>query len=136
VAFLRNADEVLPDKHYGTGGLLQQALRGVAFDEKDYDTFLSLSRELAEQHPKDFMAQLSLASAYACQYAVTGETKSREQTLQTLEKARSLEGADDPWFSEYEQRIMHRLETREIISPKEFQQRFPDGWTKQEEAAP
>ncbi|MCL1920722.1 MAG: hypothetical protein FWG50_06545 [Kiritimatiellaeota bacterium] len=130
VTFLQNADEVLPD-NFETWLLLRQALIGKAFDDKDYDAFLSLSDEVAKRYPEVAWIHAALASAYACKYAVTGIPEFHREALQALEKARSLPG----FKNEYEQRILHRLETKEIISHEEFLRRFPDGWSKREEFA-
>jgi hypothetical protein len=37
-------------------------------------------------------------------------------------------GGDALGADHFEDRILYRLETREIIDRKEFQRRFPDGW--------
>jgi len=113
----------------------RRVMIGKAFDDKDYDTFLSLSKENAELCPDEAFEQAGVASAYACKFAVTGSPEFREQAMDTLEKARALVEGDDPHWTEYEQRILHRLDSREIISRDEFVKRFPDGWTAQKEVA-
>ncbi len=100
---------------------------GKCFDEEDYDGFLREASELAERHPGDTMALGQLASAYACKYADTGDDQFKQEALAALEKARAA-ARDDPEFKEYEDRILHRIETREILRREEFNKRYPNGW--------
>jgi hypothetical protein len=105
---------------------------GFAFDNKDYDRFLSLARQTSEKHPDNPTILAQVASAYACKYAVTNDEQLKLQSLDFLQKARTLseqQGSLDK-FEEYEDRILHRIETREIISRDEFNKRFPDGWKR------
>ena len=135
VQLFQIADPFLHES-FGTWVLLRQALVGKAFDEKDYASMIASALEITERHPQGGFFQASLSSAYACQYAVSGKPEFREQALQILAKARSLIPPDDAGsgLDEYEQRIMHRLETREIITRDEFALRFPDGWTNESKA--
>lgn len=100
---------------------------GVAFNNKDYDKFLKLALELCEKHPDNSVTVAQAASAYACKYAVTGDEQFRLKGFESLERARAVSGQDED-FEEYEQRILHRFHTREIISRNEFNERYPDGW--------
>jgi hypothetical protein len=104
------------------------ARSGKAFDAKDYDAFLKLSQEAAAMAPEQPYFVASVASAYACKYAVTGNDKFREESLKHLEQAKSLVGAEDEAFRDYENRILHRLHTREIITSEQFAKQFPNGW--------
>lgn len=101
---------------------------GIAFDAKDYDTFLAKAQQVAEITPDESFAQAVVASAYACKYASTGDPAFREQALQALESAQAIGEAGDEHFAKYENRIQHRLGTREIITNQQFEQQFPDGW--------
>ena len=105
-----------------------QAEIGIAFRKKDYDTFLRLAQELENLDPQESMTICSVASAFACKYAVSGDPAYRVQCLQYLDKAKALAGPNDERFAEYENRIQHRLATRRIITSKEFKERFPNGW--------
>jgi hypothetical protein len=105
---------------------------GIAFDNQDYDTFLERAQAIAGEFPGEAVPLASVASAYACKYASTGDPAFREQSLQHLERARELTGQEDEHFPEYENRIQHRLHTREIITRDEFNQRFPNGWKPEE----
>jgi hypothetical protein len=107
--------------------LLAQAEGGAAFDSKDYDTFLTKMQVLERTAPNNAMVIASVASAYACKYAVTGKEEFRKAAEQHLERAARFADKTDPSFPEYETRIRHRLRTREIISRKEYYRRFPPG---------
>jgi hypothetical protein len=108
--------------------LLLQAEVGAAFEAKNYDEFLAKSKALAGQAPGDPMLAAGLASAYACKFATTGSEQFRTEALKNLEKASKLAGPKDPEFLEYQPRILHRLETREIITRTEYARRFPNGY--------
>ncbi len=106
--------------------VLLHAEGSAAFDAKDYDTFLAKQEEVLRRQPGDAMAVAAVASAHACKYATTGEARHKEQSLRYLEQA--TQRAPGPDAEEYRQRILHRLETREIITRAEFHRRFPQGW--------
>jgi hypothetical protein len=107
--------------------VLLHARMGKCFDEKDYDGFLRHATDLAERHPGEPSAVASVASAYACKYVQTGEAEFKEKAMEALGRARA-NAHKDPEFPEYEDRILYRIESRQIISREEFQQRFPNGW--------
>ena len=109
--------------------VIMQAKMGVAFDEKDYDKFLALSLEEIASKPDEAYSLQMAASAYACKYAVTGDEQFKEKSLANLERAGIFSG-DNPDLKAYEQRIRHRLYSREIIEREEFVKRYPDGWTE------
>jgi len=117
---------------YDVESLIVQAQMGVAFDAKDYDGFLSGAQALHQRRPQDATSQATLASAWACKYAVTGETTFQDQALLCLKQAEDM-AQGNPDFKEYGERIRYRLATREIIDRKEFQKRFPNGWNGQKE---
>ncbi len=99
-----------------------------AFDRHDYDAFLDLAQQLVRSHPDDSSYLASVASAYACKYAKTGDAKFRDEAKQTLDQAREHAGNQMDEFKEYESRILYRLQTREIITEKQFHEKFPNGW--------
>jgi hypothetical protein len=82
--------------------------------------------------PTHYLGKATLASAWACKHAQTGEPAFRERALECLEEAAKM-AQGDPQFTEYEDRIRHRLDSREIITRDEFQRRFPNGWKQQKE---
>jgi hypothetical protein len=100
---------------------------GVAFNHKDYDAFLRISKDLMNRFPSDAMAVGGVASALACKYAVTGDPSYRQQAEEMLEKARLLAQASPEQvahFEEYSERIHYRLQSREIIDKPEYDRRF------------
>lgn len=107
----------------------------LAFEKEDYDTFLAKSKELEGMFPDAPMQAASVASALACKYVETKDIKFKEEALEKLNQAMGMEGAkEDEFLLDYENRILHRLEEEEIISPEEFQKRFPDGWSQGNES--
>ncbi len=110
---------------YGVSYLRQRAAAGAAFDRKDYDRFLQIAQEMANESPQDATAQAQVASALACLYALRGDAEFRRQAEAKLEAAKAI---DKQAIEEtrYEERIRHRLQTREIIDTKEYFRRFPD----------
>jgi hypothetical protein len=112
---------------YRVAEMEQQAAMGAAFDRHDYDRFLQFAEEMAERHPRDAVLQAQVASALACQYAVHGDAALRARAEAKLAEAKRI-GNVAVQAVHYEERIRHRLETREIIGGQEFMKRFPHGW--------
>jgi tellurite resistance protein len=126
VPLLKRAHSAYPrDKRIE--GILRQAEAGAAFEARDYSLFLEKEKAGAALDPRDPMAAAGVASALACQYAVSGDEASKSAALAQLRKASALAKGDRAAFEEYEARILHRLETREIISRAEYLRRFPSG---------
>lgn len=123
VKLFRKARKKFPQLE-GIEMLILQAEIGVAFEARDYDAFLRKAGQIRAKVPKQPMAVAMVASALACKYAVTGMGHYKTQTLRTLDEARELGGKDEPDFKEYEERILFRLRTREIITKKEYERRF------------
>ena len=71
----------------GIRRLVLQANVGVAFDTKDYPRMVKGARELAEMSPDQAMTKLSLASAYACQFAASGDEEARKEAMSRLPTA-------------------------------------------------
>ena len=117
---------------YGVEDMILQARYGAAFNAEDYDGFLAISKEIEGKSSGGFMGKAKVASAYACKFAETGAVEYKEQSLAYLQAACDVAGGD-PNYSEYEQRILHRLHTGEIITREEFYERFPDGWKQERE---
>ena len=129
---------------------LLSAEAGVAFDQKDYEQFLSLQRQMMGRAPEEPIAVAGVASGLACMFAITGDDAYRQEAMEYLERADKMAAAGDApvlieAVADYRMRILHRLSTRQIISPDEFFRRFPDGWeplhadtqeTQDKEAAP
>jgi hypothetical protein len=115
---------------------IMQAQVGVAFDSGDYDEFLRLSLAMYQKQENDPITAGRVASAYACKYAETQDEQYKAKSLEALDRARTIAGSMPEYeesFAEYEQRILYRLHAREIIDRSEFEQRYPNGWTKEGE---
>jgi hypothetical protein len=100
---------------------------GLAFEQKDYDSFLALAEKAWEKHPESSVIAAGLASALACKYAVTGDSAFRTRTEEMLEKARQLAVSSPEAMQknkEYEERTRYRLKTRKILDPKEYDRQF------------
>jgi tetratricopeptide (TPR) repeat protein len=104
---------------------------GVAFNNKDYDKFLAIAIDSSKKNPDNIIAVERVAAAYACKFVVTGDEQFKKQALDALEKAKRMQIYEYD-SNEYEQRILHRLYTREIINGIEFRKKFPNGWTQPE----
>ena len=112
---------------FGVEERILEAKIGVAFKSQNYDEFLDYAKVLEHKYPDFFQYKAQLASAYACKFAQTGNEKFREQAMTYLSKSREM-AQDNPYFKEYEERILHRLHSKKIISAEEFKRRFPGGW--------
>lgn len=108
-------------------GVLRQAEAGAAFDAHDYSLFLEKEKAGAALDPADPTSAAGVASALACQYAVSGDEKLKAAALAQLKKAAALVKGDRAALEEYEARILYRLETRQIITRAEYVRRFPNG---------
>jgi hypothetical protein len=100
---------------------------GAAFDRKDYAGFEKSAESVWKADPKSPDAAATLASALACQYAVSGDASYRQRAEQFLEQARVLaqsSSQDQQDYQEYAERIRYRLESREIIDRDEYNRRF------------
>lgn len=98
-----------------------------AFDRKEYDRYLAISEKLATRNPDDPDDAARLANALACRYALRGEESVKQRTLAMLDKALALSAKDPEAQARLEgvaDRIRYRLESRQIISRKEYERRF------------
>jgi hypothetical protein len=100
---------------------LLQAHIGAAFDRHDYDSFLEHSLTLLKKSPDEAQAIASVASAYACKFAVTGNDDFKRAALGYLDQARAAKHHEN--LQEYVDRIMYRLDTRQIITAAEYHRR-------------
>ncbi len=131
LAKLTQCKDRLPPEH-DVEIFILWARGGVAFDAKDYDGFLAAAQALEQKMPTHYLGKVTVASALACKYVQTGDRSFYDRAIECLDEARSM-AQSDPQFEEYEDRILYRLDSREIITRQEFQQRFPDGWKRQKE---
>jgi len=98
----------------------------VAFAKKDYDGFLSIEQGSYAQHPDGSTAG-GVANAWACKYAMTGDPESKRQAEEFFAKAEQLSQADPELqkeFEEYGPRIRYRIDSRQIITKREYDQKF------------
>jgi hypothetical protein len=109
-----------------------EAQLGLAFQERNFDRFLEHSQQLLAKHPNECSALGGAASAYACKYAETGDAQYRTQALSYWDQAKKQAGEHKDLVEDFENRLQHRLQTREIISRKEFAERYPNGWKPEE----
>ena len=68
-----------------------------------------------------------ISSALACKYAASGDTTFRQRSEEMLAKAKELTKGDKKildGLAEFEERNHYRLETRQIISKSEYDQKF------------
>ena len=107
--------------------LIKQSKLGIAFDNKDYDKFLELAFELREINPNDPILIGQISSAYACKYATTSQQQYYQKSIQYLDSARIVSN-NSTEFKEYEDRILHRLATKIIITKDDFIKLYPNGW--------
>jgi hypothetical protein len=97
-----------------------------AFDRKDYDAFLSIAQKIWKEHPSA-NTSAAVSSAMACKYAVTGDIAYRRQAEEMLGKAEQQAQGDTEAlksFQEYAERIRFRLDKRQIMDKKEYDQKF------------
>lgn len=121
-----------PEMQKSIDQLIMQARSIMAFDNKDYDQFMREAKTLYDQYPQDPSALAGMASAYACLYAAGGGDSMKALAVEYLDMTRAYPdstGEMDKFFN----RIEHRLYSKEIISPKAFDERYPGGWTKAQE---
>lgn len=97
-----------------------------AFDRKDWDVFLSASREALAAMPDQPRLIAGVASALACKYAVTGDPAFRVEAESLLARAAALSQSPEQKaaFTEYAERIRYRLTSRVIIDQAEYNSRF------------
>jgi hypothetical protein len=99
---------------------------GAAFARKDYDTFVAITKKQWNEHPSAAMAA-ALASSLACKFAVTDDATYKQQSEEMLAKAQQMAQGDAEALKnleEYLPRIRYRLDTRQIITKKEYDRRF------------
>lgn len=106
--------------------LVDEYDEGVAFAKKDYDTFLALAERDWNLLRASRTAAM-IASALACKYAVSGEAAYRQRSEEMLAKAKELAQGDKESLdrlAEFETRNRYRLESRQILTRSEYDQKF------------
>ncbi len=108
-------------KDYGVEKGIRSAKIGIAFDNKDYQRFLELAIETRDDSPRNPTTEGQVASAYACLYVQSGEETYKQKAMEHLHAAKGKttpENLSD--YEEYRERILHRIETRRVISREEY----------------
>jgi Tetratricopeptide repeat len=98
----------------------------VLFDAGDYDGLVTLSEQLwARNHSYESAA--SLAGAYSCRYAVTGDDAIKQKATEMMNQARSLAKSKDEQdsLSEWQPRFDHRIQTRKVLTRDQYYAQFP-----------
>jgi hypothetical protein len=106
--------------------LLDEYDEGAAFAKKDYDTFLALAEKDWNLVPGSRTAAM-ISSALACKYVVSGDATFRQRSEEMLAKAKEMANGDKQALdrlAEFEERNRYRLETRQIITKSEYDQKF------------
>lgn len=111
------------------GRWIAQAEIGAGFEKKDYYLFLNASKKLVAMTDSSAMALASVASAYACLYAVKGVDSLKTLALSAMQKAQDIDSTSAE-MKEYYMRIEHRIYTKEILEKVDFDKKYPNGWTK------
>ena len=110
--------------NYQVGTLLLNARSGAAFDKKDYSEFLNISLQKQQSDPNEPMTLAQVSSAYACVYAADGHEENKHKSLDCLTQAERIYGQSIPEeFTEYKERILYRLQTRQILTKEEYQRK-------------
>ena len=102
------------------------AEEGVAFDRKDYDSFLAITQKIWKERPVSETAA-AVASALACKYVITGDESYKQQAEEMLAKAQQLAQSDaeaQKRYTEYAERIRYRIDKKDIIDKPEYDRRF------------
>jgi len=96
-----------------------------AFYAEDYTGMVLLTESLwSELHTYD--SAVSLANAYACVYASSGDESAREKAIEMMATAKKLASTKEAQndLQEYEPRFNHRLETRKILTREQYNATF------------
>lgn len=122
---LKQARQKYPEWKALNGGEIPISI-AIAFKKQEWDQFLSLAEESFREDPTSSEAAAQVASALAAKYAATGDRRFRERSEEMLAKAKTLAITIDniTAFTEYSERIQHRLTTREIIDKDEYDRRY------------
>ena len=114
---------------YGLASLILNAESGIAFDKKDYDSFVKANQDIFTIDSTLVTNWYGLASAYSCRYAVKGDDKDKTQAFHYLAGAHKKDSltADNQF---YYNMIEYRLVTHNMITRENFKKQYPHGWTK------
>ncbi|MFT3980860.1 MAG: hypothetical protein QM687_10355 [Ferruginibacter sp.] len=105
-----------------------QANIGKAFDTKEYESFVTYSKQQLAYDTAAAYSYAAVASAYACVYASKGNDSARQESLAYLQKAKMLDSSAE--IKQYFNMIEYRIDSKRIIRREQFLKEFPNGWTK------
>ena len=117
----------LPDD-YNINDLILQATMGATFDKKDYEGFLSASKESLKLDSLTALSWARLASAYACIYASNGDDSSKTLANNSLTHAKSIDSISKE-MNDYYKKIEYRIYSRQILSTEDYNKKYPNGWS-------
>lgn len=100
----------------------------VDFENKDYKSAIKTATSLKDFDSTGAAPFLRIASAYSCQYAVSGMDSMKTAAISNLEKAKK-QGFEDG-DSLYANMIRYRLATKDPIERETFEKKYPKGWTQ------
>ncbi|MBI3233226.1 MAG: hypothetical protein HYZ42_04180 [Bacteroidetes bacterium] len=127
VEFSKCYDRLPPD--YNLSYFINSAKIGIAFDSKDYEGFLALTKENLNIDSTIPISLASVASAYACVYADKGNEIAKQNAIDYLNRAKELNDSSKD-MQEYYNMIEYRIDSKKIIKRELFTKLFPNGWTK------
>jgi tetratricopeptide (TPR) repeat protein len=114
---------------YNINFFINQAKIGVSFDKKDYNGFLSASKEILKIDSTSADSYASVASAYACIYATTNDESAKKKSYEYLKKAHAIDNtsAESKFYYNF---LEYRMYAHKVIRREDFIKQFPNGWTK------
>ena len=118
----------LPE-NYNIETLIVKAQMGKFFDDKDFEGFLSASKQSLALDTTVAISWASVASAFACIYASKRQDSAKTLSILYLTRAKSMDSTTAE-LKEYYNMIEHRLYVQQIITLAEFKNKYPKGWTK------
>jgi tetratricopeptide (TPR) repeat protein len=126
---LQEAKRIYPELGSYLDVAIDSAKANLAFDAKDYDGFLSLEQALMQRYPEDPSIVGGVASALACKYVTTGDENYKTQALAMFARAKTLavSRSQQEAFAEFSERILFRINSKEIIDTEEYNRRFRNG---------
>lgn len=115
-----------PDFHVNEYTL--QAQMGSGFDNKDYNLFLTASKNFLQLDTTSAQSWAGVSSAYACLYAQNNIDSLKQLSLKYFNKAKMLDDTSSG-AKEYYELIHYRLNSKQIITRDQFHKKFPQGYT-------
>ncbi|MBT1708417.1 hypothetical protein KK062_09290 [Fulvivirgaceae bacterium PWU5] len=113
---------------YNVPRYLLQARVGAAYDNHDYRNFLEFSKQ-GLVYDTSATAWARVASAYSCLYVTEKSDSLLTSTQLYVDKTR-LVGDTTRELAVYLNLIEYRVAMNKIVDRKDFEEKFPNGWTK------